>query len=132
MQTNMQTWRAPILHGQEFNSVKEKMNRKLLLIKLIHTIIWTFFVIVIFYILLAGIFDKINMYTFIAIGMVMLEGLVLLSFGWRCPLTVAGEKYTDNHEAGFDIFLPKWIAKITKRFRGAFWNWRSCRNFKAV
>jgi hypothetical protein len=93
---------------------KEKMSKKLLCIKLIHTIIWAFFVLVIFYILLAGILDKINVYTFIAIGLVVAEGLILLLFGWRCPLTVVGEKYTDDYEIGFDIFLPKWMAKNNK------------------
>ncbi len=95
------------------------MSKKLLYIKLIHTIIWTFFVLVIFYILFAGIFNRINVYTFIAIGLVMIEGLILLLFGWRRPLTVLGEKYTDDHEIGFDIFLPKWIAKNNKAIFGA-------------
>mgnify|MGYP006924659613 CR=1 FL=1 len=57
------------------------MNKKLLRIKLIHTIILAFFVSVIFYILFAGIFDRINIYTFIAIRLVVLEGLILLLFG---------------------------------------------------
>ncbi|QAT49937.1 hypothetical protein EQM14_09190 [Caproiciproducens sp. NJN-50] len=96
------------------------MNKKLLCIKLIHTIIWVFFVVVIFYILFAGIFDRVNVYTFIAIGLVIIEGLILLLFGWRCPLTVVGERYTDDHEIGFDIFLPKWIAKNNKAILGAF------------
>ncbi len=95
------------------------MSKKLLCIKIFHTIIWVFFVLVIFYILFAGIFDKINVYTFIAIGLVVVEGLLLLLFGWRCPLTVVGKKYTDNHEIGFDIFLPKWLAENNKAIFGA-------------
>lgn len=95
------------------------MNKKLFCIKLIHTIVWAFFVLVIFYILFAGIFDKINVYTFIAMGLVVIEGLVLLLFGWRCPLTVVGKRYTDDDEIGFDIFLPKWLAKNNKTILGA-------------
>lgn len=94
------------------------MSRKLRFIKLIHTVIWAFFVLVIFYILFAGIFDRINVYTFIAIGLVVTEGLILLLFGWRCPLTIVGEKYTDDYEIGFDIFLPKWLAKNNKTILG--------------
>ena len=94
------------------------MSKKLLCIKLIHTIICVFFVLVIFYILFAGIFNTINVYTFIAIGLVVIEGLILLLFGWRCPFTVLGEKYTDNNEIGFDIFLPEWIAKNNKAIFG--------------
>lgn len=95
------------------------MSKKLLCIKLIHTIIWAFFVVVIFYILFSGIFNRINAYTYIAIGLVVIEGLILLLFGWRCPLTVVGKKYTDDREIGFDIFLPKWIAKNNKVIFGA-------------
>lgn len=87
---------------------------KLFLVKLIHTIIWIFFVVVIFYILYAGIWNKINVYTYIAIGLVVMEGIVLLIFKWRCPLTVLGLKYTDSNETGFDIFLPKWLARNNK------------------
>lgn len=90
------------------------MNKKLLLIKLLHTVIWAFFVVVIFYIVYAGMFDKINVLTFIAIGLVVLEGIILLIFKWRCPFTVVGYKYSDTKETGFDIFLPKWLAKHNK------------------
>ena len=51
------------------------MRKKLLCIKLIHTIIWMFFVLVIFYILFAGIFDKLNIYVFIAIGLIVAASL---------------------------------------------------------
>lgn len=87
---------------------------KLLWLKIVHTVIWAFFVIAIFYILYAGIWDKINPYVFIAIGLVVIEGLVLLAFKWRCPLTVLGLKFTEDTETGFDIFLPKWLAKNNK------------------
>ena len=90
------------------------MNRKLLCIKLLHTVIWAFYVFVIFYILYSGIFNKINAFTFVSIGLVVLEGIILLIFKWRCPLTVIGFKYSDTKEVGFDIFLPKWLAKHNK------------------
>ncbi|MCX7923104.1 MAG: hypothetical protein N3B21_14000 [Clostridia bacterium] len=90
------------------------MGKKLLLIKLIHTVIWLFYVVLIGYILYASICNMINLYLFIAIGFVVLEGLILLIFKWRCPLTVIGYKYSDNHEVGFDIFLPRWLAKNNK------------------
>ena len=61
------------------------MNRRLFWIKLVHTVIWLFFVSVIAYILYAGIFDKIDLYLFIAVGLVFLEGIILLIFQQRCP-----------------------------------------------
>jgi len=97
------------------------MNKRLLYIKLIHTIIWGLYVVVIIYILYAGIWNKIDVYTFIAIGLVVIEGLVLLTFRWRCPLTVLGLKYTENADVGFDIFIPKWLAKNNKTIFGALY-----------
>lgn len=90
------------------------MSKKLLYIKIIHTIIWLFYVFIIGYILYASVYNIINLYLFIAIGFVVLEGIILLIFKWKCPLTVIGYKYSNNHEVGFDIFLPKWLAKNNK------------------
>lgn len=90
------------------------MSEKLLCIKILHTIIWLFYIFIIGYILYASISDIINIYLFISIGFVVLEGIILLIFRWKCPLTVIGYKYSHNHEVGFDIFLPKWLAKNNK------------------
>jgi hypothetical protein len=61
-------------------------SQKLLAIKVIHTLIWLFFVSLIFYILYSGIFNKINSYTWIAIGLVIGEGIILVLFKMLCPL----------------------------------------------
>ena len=90
------------------------MNKVLFCIKAVHTIIWAFYVFIIGYIVYAGIIDKIDIYLFIAIGLVLLEGIILLFNGWKCPLTTLGYKYSNSHEAGFDIFLPKWLATNNK------------------
>jgi hypothetical protein len=89
-------------------------SQKLLCIKIVHTAVWIFYVIMIGYILYAGISDKIDFYVFAAIGLVIAEGLILLIFKWKCPLTVLACKYTDNRDAAFDIFLPGWLAKNNK------------------
>jgi cbb3-type cytochrome oxidase subunit 1 len=91
-----------------------KSSKRLLLIKVIHTVIWAFFVLVIFYILYAGITDRIGVITWLAIASVIVEGIVLLINRWRCPLTIIAEKYTDETDDGFDIFLPCWLAKHNK------------------
>jgi len=92
------------------------MNRthNLLAIKLIHTLIWVFFVVVIFYVLYSGIYDKVTTYTWIGIGLVLVEGLVLLVFKMFCPLTLVARKYSDSKKDNFDIFLPNWLAKHNK------------------
>jgi len=90
-----------------------KMN-KLLTIKLAHTLIWVFFVAVIFYIIYSGITDSVTIYTWIGIGLVIGEGLVLFMFKMYCPLTVIARKYSDSEKDNFDIFLPNWLAKHNK------------------
>lgn len=90
------------------------MHRQLLAIKLIHTIIWVILASAVFYILYSGVFNRIGIYTWIAIGMIVLEGIVLMIFKWSCPLTVVARRYTDATENNFDIFLPEWLAKHNK------------------
>jgi hypothetical protein len=84
--------------------MKER-NTNLLIIKLVHSVIWVFFVSIIFYVLYCGMMDKVNRYTWIAIGFVLLEGAVLLIFRMSCPLTVVARKYSDSTKDNFDIFL---------------------------
>jgi hypothetical protein len=87
---------------------------KLLVVKILHTFIWIFFVLAIFYIMYSGILNRINLFTWAAITLVLIEGIVLFINGWRCPITKIGEKYTDEADVGFDIFLPRWLAKHNK------------------
>jgi len=89
-------------------------SEKLTLIKIIHTLIWFFFVSVIFYIVFSGVTNQVNILTWICIGLVFLEGAVLLIFRMSCPLTVVARKYSNSQKANFDIFLPNWLAKYNK------------------
>lgn len=86
----------------------------LFLVKLLHTAIWAFFVTVIGYVMYCGIADEISLYTGIAAGLVILEGLVLLVFGGRCPLTLVARNYSSSDRDNFDIFLPNWLARYNK------------------
>ncbi len=88
---------------------------KLILTKLLHTLIWVFFVAVIFYVLYCGITGKITPLTWVAIGLVVFEGLILLIFRMRCPLTYVARRYSDSQKDNFDIYLPNWIAKYNKQ-----------------
>jgi len=71
-------------------------------------------VVAILFILYAGIFDHINTLVWICIGLILLEFFILLICKWKCPLTILGEKYAENISVGFDIFIPKWLAKSNK------------------
>lgn len=96
--------------------IKSRMNQmnRLLTIKIIHTLVWLFFVTVIFYIVYSGIFNKITPFTWVGIGLVILEGVVLIVFKMFCPLTLMARKYSDSEKENFDIFLPNWLAKYNK------------------
>lgn len=87
---------------------------KLIQIKIVHTLIWAFFASLIFYTVYAGLFNKVNRYTWIAIGFVLLESFTLIIFKWYCPLTLIARKYSDSEKENFDIYLPNWIAKHNK------------------
>ena len=87
---------------------------KLTAIKLVHTLVWLVFVTAILYVCYAGAFNKVNRLVWFCIGIVITEGFVLLINKWRCPLTSLACKYTNVHPVGFDIFLPKWLAKHNK------------------
>ncbi|HLT33347.1 MAG TPA: hypothetical protein VKZ98_06115 [Aquaticitalea sp.] len=88
--------------------------KKLFIIKVAHTIIWLFFNVVIFYLLYAVIINKIDFWVWLSVGLVIVEGVVLLMFKMFCPLTVLGRKYSDSTKDNFDIFLPNWLAKYNK------------------
>src|SRR5689334_18206498 len=61
---------------------------KLIVIKTIHTIVWVFYNVVIFYLAYAVISDQIDYRVWICIGLVLLEGIILLVFNKMCPITV--------------------------------------------
>ena len=88
---------------------------RLLLIKTLHTIIWAFFVALIGYILYGGLTGNLTTYTWIASGLVIAEGLTLLLFRNRCPLTLLARNYSASAKDNFDIFLPNWLARNNKR-----------------
>ncbi|MCK6693510.1 MAG: hypothetical protein L6Q97_15620 [Thermoanaerobaculia bacterium] len=89
-------------------------NDKLIMIKSLHTLIWVFYNIVIFYLLYAVIVNKIDVWVWVCIGLVCLEGIVLAIYRMKCPLTIVAEKYSDSDRANFDIYLPHWLAKYNK------------------
>jgi hypothetical protein len=42
--------------------------------------------------------------------LVLVESIVLISFGWKCPLTILAERLGASDGAVADLFLPKWFA----------------------
>lgn len=86
-------------------------------IRLIHTLIWVFF---------AGCIAAIPLYSragrfyvsFVLIGVVFIECLVIVFNRGRCPLTDVAARYTEDRRENFDIYLPVWLAKYNKLIFG--------------
>ncbi len=91
---------------------------KLTAIKLIHTAVWVFMNVVIFYALYAVVVDRIDRWLWLALAVIGLECLVLLIFRMACPLTLVAQRYSDSPEPNFDIYLPRWLAKYNKHIYG--------------
>src|SRR5687767_9384363 len=87
---------------------------KLIVVKLVHTLIWVFFNFVIFYMLYAVIRDRIDVWVWIGYALIFFEGITLLVFRFFCPLTLIARKYSDSTKDNFDIYLPNWLARYTK------------------
>lgn len=87
---------------------------KLFAIRLVHTLVWLVFVTAILYVCYAGVFDNVGRLVWFCIGAVVIEGIVLWLNKGTCPLTSLARKYTNSYPIGFDIFLPKWLAKYNK------------------
>ncbi|MEK7224452.1 MAG: hypothetical protein AAB221_02070 [Bacteroidota bacterium] len=90
-------------------------NSKLVIIKLIHTLIWVFFNVVIFYLLYAVLTDTIDKWVWICLGLILLETITLIIFKRVCPVTLVARRYSGSARHNFDIYLPEWLAKYNKQ-----------------
>jgi len=88
------------------------------LIKVLHTIVWAFFVLCIIAIPVLG-FMRVYNYAVVLIGVVLVEVFVLAGNRWRCPLTGVAARYTDDKDDNFDIYLPVWVARHNKFIFGS-------------
>lgn len=86
------------------------MKLTILHIKLAHTVIFWILSVCVLYALFSGLADRVTVWTWIAVGLVVVEGVVLLAFGWICPLTLLAERLGAARGSVADIFLPKWFA----------------------
>ena len=87
---------------------------KLIFIRTLHTIIWIFFNVVLFYMAYAVIINKIDRFVWIGIFLIIMEGIILIIFNKMCPLTIVARRYSDSTKDNFDIYLPNWLAKWNK------------------
>ena len=92
----------------------------LIAIKAAHTLVWGFFAACIFMIWVFACQAQ-YAHAALAIGVVMVEVVVLIMNGLRCPLTLVAVRYTDDRRANFDIYLPEWFARNNMLIFGALY-----------
>jgi polyferredoxin len=95
-------------------------HRRLIIIKLAHTVIWAFFASCIVAIPFAAWLKEFRI-AFTLAAIVLVEVFVLLIYRWNCPLTAIAARYTDNRNPNFDIYLPKWLAQHNKLVFGSLY-----------
>lgn len=79
-------------------------------IKLVHTLIFWVLSGCVLYTLFSGVAGRVNVWTWVAVSLILLEGVVLVACGWTCPLTILAERQGAMRGSVTDIFLPKWFA----------------------
>jgi hypothetical protein len=79
-------------------------------IKVVHTLIFWVLSLCVVYALLSGILGYITLWTWIAVGLVLIESVILSVSGWTCPLTLLAERLGAERGSVSDIFLPRWFA----------------------
>ncbi|MGI9551053.1 MAG: hypothetical protein ACR2MT_07630 [Aurantibacter sp.] len=94
--------------------MKTTAGTKLIVVKLVHTVIWVFFNLVLVYMFYVVITDQVDYWFWIGVGLIALECAVLLMNKWTCPLSPIARKYTDSSKDNFDIYIPNWLAKHNK------------------
>ncbi len=92
--------------------------QKLILVKVLHTLVWAVMVGAIFYIIYSGWSGQISSLTYVALIVIGLEVVVLLANNWVCPMTPVARRYSNNEKHNFDIYLPEWLAKYNKEIFG--------------
>ena len=86
------------------------MNPSTAQIRLFHSLVFFFLMACLGYALYSAISNRITPWTWIAIGIIFVEGLILLYYNWRCPLTTWAESRGAENGAVSDLFLPKALA----------------------
>jgi hypothetical protein len=99
-------------------ALKRKLTPQIFLIKFGHSLIYLFMSSCLGYLFYAGITATYDWKLAFALGMIVLETIVLALSGWRCPLSTWAKKLGD--ETGNDLLsdyvLPSWATRLTVPF----------------
>jgi hypothetical protein len=82
-------------------------------VKFFHALIFAFQVSCIFYALYCGIANQITLWTWGALAIILVESLILMALGWKCPLTTLAERMGAENGSVAEYFMPQWFADRT-------------------
>ena len=82
-------------------------------VKTIHTVIFCIMAGSVFFILYCGIANRFGLQLYLALGLVVLEGLVFFGNGMKCPLTALAQQYGAEKGYVFDSFFPERWTRYT-------------------
>ena len=91
-------------------------NKKVFVIKFIHSILFWFMVFSLFYILYCAVTGKYDWTLIIAIGIILLDGLSIVLNHGRCHLTTLAERYGAENGSVSDIFWPRRCTRYVFKF----------------
>ena len=77
-----------------------------MVVKFLHSVLLLVQIAAIIYVLYSAITGQLGLLLWLAIGLVLVEGVIYLGFGLRCPLTMWAKHLGD--ETGHDL-LGEWL-----------------------
>ncbi|MBZ0090023.1 MAG: hypothetical protein K8H90_06565 [Thermoanaerobaculia bacterium] len=89
-------------------------------IKIVHTLVWAVFAASIVAIPVCASQRRFGAAAAL-VGFVMIEVLILMVNGMRCPLTGIAARYTADRHDNFDIYLPLCLARHNKTIFGTIY-----------
>ena len=93
---------------------------RLRLVKLVHTIVWALLAASVFAIPVLAWRRELT-WAFALIGVLLVESVLLVMNGGRCPLSDLAARYTRERRDNFDIYLPAWLARYNKAIFGTLY-----------
>jgi heme/copper-type cytochrome/quinol oxidase subunit 3 len=98
--------------------MSRRLELRIFLIKLVHSLIYLFMSVCLGYMFYAGLTETYDWRLVSAIGMIVLETIILALSGWHCPLSTWARKLGDKtgNDLLSDYLLPNWVARLTVPF----------------
>jgi len=92
--------------------------QKLALVRGVHTVIYVVLSAACLALLYAGVTGASGPWLWAVIALVVVECVVFIASGMKCPLTAIAVKYGATPEAGFDTFFPERLTRHTMTLFG--------------